>query len=187
MQPRRAGGEADRDEENALFVALLELHRRKQLKVQRDAGQSAYGRVLEHFEQRGKRLAGERLAMEQLLGGALRGAQALPPSVQQELVISGPLGSSAGGRFRVRNRLSRATRVELVAGDALDGVAPALRFEPQALELAPGAAALVRVVADLGPVRGAGRCTVPVQCRADGTCDRLWLVIESYDAHKEAP
>lgn len=181
MQSKRTRSRGTREEQNALFAALLELHRSKQQRARKHEGDSAYGRVLDHFERRGKRLAGERVVIEQLLGSALRGEQALPPPVHQELVISGALGGSASGRFRVHNRHARAVRVELVTGEPLEGTAPALRFEPPSFDLAPGAAALVRVVADLGAVRTASTCTVPVECRIEGSHDRLWLVIEAHD------
>jgi hypothetical protein len=172
---------SDRDSENVLLAALVELHRKKQRNAQRTTGDSAYTRVLEHFEKRGKRLRGEMLLTEELVERSLGGARAMPAQeTQQELEIVGPVGDTASGRFRVQNRASHPARIELVVGEPLAGPTPTLSFEPAQLELHPGATALVRVVADLRVFREPGSCTVPVECRAGGRRDRLWLIVTAF-------
>lgn len=170
------------DEEAALLAALVELHRKKHRK-RSASSDGPYAQVLEHFEQRGKRLRGERLVTEDLIARTLESTRALPaPSAQQELEIVGRVGTSAAGRFRVENRAPRTVRVEFAVGEALSGAAPGLRFDPPSLELATGASALVRVEADLSAWRKARSSTVPVECRAEGRRDRLWLTITAFAA-----
>jgi hypothetical protein len=172
------GAPVDREEENALLAALVELHRKKQHNTRRASGDGAYARVLEHFERRGKRLRGELLLTEELIERSFGDARKLPPPpAQQELEIVGPMGGTASGRFRVHNRTSHVARVEIVEGEPLGGSPPPLRFEPGSVEIEAGAAALVRVVADLRAFREPGSCTIPVECRAGFRRDRLWLIV----------
>jgi hypothetical protein len=179
--------EAEGSDEDSALAALLALHRKKQLRARADVGRSPYGQVLEHFERRGKRLAGERFVTEQLIGRVFEGTRALtPPRVQQELEISGPLGGRAAGRFRVANRTEQMVNVELVVGEAEHGRAPKLRFDPPLLELAPHSAAIVRVTVDLSDWTEACSTEVVVECRARGRRDQLWLTVTAFPAEEPA-
>ena len=171
----------DRNQQSGLFAALIELHRKKQ-QNRRRATDSEYARVLDHFERRAERLHEERLLTAELVGGAFEAVRSLPrPAAQQELEIIGPLGGTAAGRFRVRNRSHAPVVVECVAGEALSAPSPSIHFEPSSCELAAGASALIRVAADLVVFRAAGSCTVPVECRSGHRRDRLWLVVTAVD------
>lgn len=176
------GSREGSDDESALLAALVELHRKKERAARKADGESPYARVLDHFERRGKRLAGERLVTEEMIGRTFESVRSLPPPpVQQELEITGPLGASASGRFRVQNRTERAARVEWVVGEPLEGPSAALSFEPPWLELGAGEAAMVRVTADLRGWAEPGSCTLAVECRAGGRRDRLWLTVSAFE------
>jgi hypothetical protein len=186
------GFETDRrssDQEDALLAALLQLHRRRTSERARSAPASSYGRILEHFERRGQRLAGERLITSQIVERLFESTRALPSKgVQQELEIVGRAGGSAAGRFRVTNRSAATATFAFVVGEPAGGSERApLTFDPPAGELAPGATALVRVEADLRGWRPAETVTLPVECRWPGGRDRLWLVVSSSPPPNGAP
>ncbi|MFI5308069.1 MAG: hypothetical protein ACHQ53_11985 [Polyangiales bacterium] len=187
MAYRPESSDSDGEQEGSLLAALVELHRKKQRNARRAAGENAYARVLEHFDQRGKRLRGELLLTEELIERSLGDASKLPPQTQQELEIVGPVGDTASGRFRVHNRTTHPALVEIVVGEPLSGPTPVLSFEPKNVELAAGAAALVRVMADLRVFREPGSCTVPVECRAGGRRDRLWLIVTAFSRNGSEP
>jgi len=169
----------DEGSEDTLLAAFVELHRKQRRGAEDD---SAYGRVLRHFERRGNRLRGERLITAELIEKAFRNVAALPACIQQELEITGPLGASASGRFRIENRTLEALTVEWVYGAAQEPAVPvvSLRFEPPRPCLAPGEACTVRVIADLSRWKVPARATIPVEYRADGRRDRLWLIIDGF-------
>lgn len=185
MTPRL---DIDDEQKSDLIAALIELHRRKQRHARAKNGDNAYERVLHHFEQRDKRLRTELLVTEELVERSLGSARALPPpSVQQELEISGPLGGTAAGRFRVHNRSDSAAVVEFVVGDAFAGPAPSLRFEPAYPEVPAGGTTLVKVVADLTAMNEPGSSTVPIECRSSGRRDRLWLIVTAFSRNAGNP
>src|SRR4051812_25737013 len=98
--------------EDAVVTALIEVHRRQQRRAVSETNDSAYARVLSHFEKRGHRLRGERLVTGELLDRIFSSARAVGPEApQQELAIAGPIGERAAGRFVVRNASDEAQQV----------------------------------------------------------------------------
>jgi hypothetical protein len=187
MASERDPWNSDGEREESLMAALVELRRRKERSQRRSEG-GVYQRVVSHFERRGNRLRGERLLTEELIGNLLRGARSLPPApVQEELIIDGPLGGTAAGRFRVVNAGPSAARVEPVVGEADSGEQPSIRFDPANPVLAPGEACIVRVSVDLAGWRTPRTVTVPVECRAGAHRRRLWLVVTASPAPEGGP
>jgi hypothetical protein len=170
--------------EDALVAALLEIHRGQQRRAPGGASESAYARVLSHFEKRGRRLRGERLVTDELLDRLFSSAKAIEPALpQQEVAIAGPIGAVAAGRFVLRNPSPVPQQVGFAVGAGLDGGwQPALRFSPERPALAANGACVVRVEADLGQASSPVSVTIPVECRTGGRRARLWLVVEAFDA-----
>jgi hypothetical protein len=184
--------DADRDrrgEEDAFVAALIELHRRKQRAARGASEGGAYARVLQHFETRGQRLRGERLITEELLERLVSSARVLGAApVQQEIAIAGPVGGIAAGRFRVTNPSSEHVAGDFVVGDPLEGGwRPHLRFTPAQARLDPGGGCLVKVEAALGDAPGPAAVVLPIECRAGGRRDRIWLAITAFDAREGGP
>jgi hypothetical protein len=177
-----SGFNEDDGAEDAVVSALVEIHRQRQRRERRESGDSAYARVLSHFEKRGQRLRGERLVTGELLDRIFSSARSVGPEApQQEVAIAGPVGSVAVGRFVVRNQSKGAATVSFAVGDALDGPGtPALRFSPERPVLGPGEAITARVEADLGGLRPGVSVTVPVECRTGAQRARLWVVVEAF-------
>jgi hypothetical protein len=161
-----------------MLAGLVALHRRNQEETRASRPASSYRRILEHFEARGQRLRGERLVTAELMERLVEATRAVAPRrVQQELQILGPSGGVAAGRFRITNRWDRRAAFALVAGDPAEGSRPAVAFQAGALALDPGETRVVRVEARLDGLVPGSAVTVPVECRWDAGCDRLWLVV----------
>lgn len=178
-----------RADEDAMLAALVEIHRRKQLRARTRNLDATQARILAHFERRGERLRGERLITSELLDRLFDASAAVPcRRAQQELLIEGPPGGAAIGRFSVTNRSGRSAQFELVLGDPVEGNRPVkVQFEPTTDSREPGQSGLVRVVADLRGWSSGERLTVPVQCRWREGSDRIWLVICSRATPGVAP
>jgi hypothetical protein len=172
--------EAARDED-AILAALLKIHRAKTERTREAGAGGSYARILEHFERRGQRLAGEKLMTAEFVERLFEGGKALPRGgPQQELEIAGVTGGAAAGRFRVTNRSSARARFSFVVGDPVDGRArPEVSFDPPEGELEPGQTRLVRVAASLSGWRSGEAVTVPVECRWPEGRDRLWLIVSA--------
>jgi hypothetical protein len=167
-------------DEDALLAAVVELHRRK-LRREPETHDHSYARVLDHFERRNERLSRERSLTELLVRRTFEGAQTLAArAAHQELEIIAPCGGVAVGRFRVLNRSQHPTRVEVIAGGAVVGQSPPLSFDRSMWELDPNQSEWVRVQADLETWSKPQSCTVPIECRAAGRRDRLWLIVSSF-------
>jgi hypothetical protein len=172
---QRRSGLADED---AIVAALVSMHddRRRQADA---VDKSAYERILEHFERRGERLRGERIATAEFLERVFREADSLPsPCPQQELEIFGPIGGKAAGRFRLANPTGDAVRVELVVGEPLEGgLVPSIEFAPDQVELPPEGVTYVRAAVALDGWTSPKTMTIPIECRARTSRSRLWLVV----------
>lgn len=177
MTSRVNGG--DSEEEAALLSAFLFLHRQKQRRTAPAPSNARHARVLDHFQNRARRLVEERAVTEEAIARVFEAGQQLPSRpAQQELQLFGAAGATAAGRIRIRNRSAHSAHFELCVGEAIDGDAqPSIECEPARGTLAAGATQLVRIAADLKGLTAGGRVTVPVECRWRSGRDYLWLVI----------
>jgi hypothetical protein len=172
-------GGTESEREDAAVAALVLLHRQRLRAAHRPGRGSEYQRIVAHFERRGERLRGERLATEELVERLFRANERLGPRpVQRELEMHGPPGGSAAGRLRVTNSGPDARAFELTVGDAVSGTsAPEVRADPQRGTLGAGQSCWVRVEASLHGMAPGDSATVPIECRWDTGVGRIWLVV----------
>ena len=172
--------ERENEMEDALLASLLVMHRREQARERERVNGNPYQRVVEHFEQRGERLRGERLMTAELVDRLLLGTEHLPRHrpLHRELVLRGPRAGVAAGRVRIRNESSETRTFELSVGDPVSGKGrPRVRLEPERGALAGGESVWVRISAELTDDSG-DSVTLPVHCRWPTGYDRVWLVLE---------
>lgn len=171
--------DAEREDESALVTALVTLHRQKARQAVRGRGGNSFSEVVEHFERRSRRLAGERHTTEELIGRVLDGAARLPPRpAAGVLEVTGKLGSKTSACVRVVNASEQAAEVSWVVGAALSGEAsPPLTFQPPSQTLAAGQSGIVEIGVDLSSYAGSAEVTIPLECRTADRRDRLQLVI----------
>jgi hypothetical protein len=167
------------EEEDAVVGALLLIHRENEARARKRRGEPADPAA--ELRRRAQRLREERARTEEAVERLLAGARALPAQpVHQELELVGSPHGVAAGRVRIRNRSDSRARFELVYAELSEaGPRVKLDFEPQASELEPGEARLVRVRADLAEFRAGDCVSVPVECRWAFGRDRLWLSIRA--------
>lgn len=183
----RVNGEGS-EAEAALLSAFVFLHRQKQKKSATGAPNARHARVLDHFQNRARRLVEERAVTEEAIARVFEAGQQLPARPpQQELQLFGAPGATAAGRIRIRNRSAQPAHFELCVGEAVEGNAqPNIECEPARGTLGPGATQLVRIAADLRDFSAGERVTLPVECRWRLGRDCLWLVVTAEATEPEA-
>jgi hypothetical protein len=169
--------------EDAAVAALIELHRRRVQKTQRNAGRSEFERVVNHFERRTERLRGERIATEELVSRLLGGTRTLLRAYpQKELELHGPCGGVATTRLCIHNRARERQSYELTVGSRVDGpVEPEIRIEPRSGALDASTKCWLRLEVSLAGFESGSRITVPIQCHWTGGLERIWLTVHAED------
>ncbi len=174
--------------EDGVVAALLSLHRKKQARLRTQAGDDQQTSVLEHLDARAERLHREHLAterfLEQTLGAARKNAVR---HVHQELALSVAPGGTAAGRFRVTNSTPRPAHFELVLGDATpESPRVTVSLSPPRGDLGVNESRVVRVSVKATGGAAGDSVTVPVECRAGVSRERIWLEVEIVGPNAES-